>query len=143
MRGEVGAQPLFLTRAHAVVDHTIDCYDVPSAEVVAVVTLSRITCRRPEVGEVGIGPRCMVVMATRSRPSASPMASPTWGITPSVIVSRSILIGVVSGGEDPARAGIEDSGRCFVLARPANCAIAGAHKDRRRHPPAPARPHTP
>src|SRR2546421_9681365 len=125
MRGEVGAQPLFLTRARAVVDHTIDCYDVPSAEVVAVVTLSRITCGRAEVGEVWIRPRRVVVMGSRGRPGARPVASPTWGITPSVVVSRSILIGVVSGGEDHARDGIEDSGRGFVVARPANSDIAG------------------
>ncbi len=72
MRGQVGGEPVLLWGARpAAADLravAVDDDDVPGAEVVAVVALLGVACRRAKVLEVAGSPRDVIVVIARSWP---------------------------------------------------------------------------
>src|SRR5256885_15854572 len=60
-RGEIGAEPLLLSRARGRRDAAVQYHDVPVAQVVAVVALAGGPSRRAEIVEVRLGAPLLVL----------------------------------------------------------------------------------
>ena len=117
MGGEVGAQPLLLGRAcgrgdarAAAVEHD----DVPSAEVVAVVTLRGIARGGAEVAEIARGIGRLVVPVAGRRARARLLPPPVGVVTLLVLGERALVEGVVAVREHGARDVVEQRGRRLV-----------------------------
>ena len=129
MGGEVGAQPLLLGRARrrgdgraAAVEHD----DVPTAEVVAVVTLRRIARRGAEVAEVARRISRLVVPVAGRRARARFLSPPVGVVALLVLGERALVEGVVPGGEHGARDVVEQRGRRLVARAVAAGDVPGA-----------------
>ena len=102
VRGEVGAEPALLERAGAHVQVRVQRDNVPVAQVVAVVACARLAGRDAEVGEVAASPPHVVVVVSRNRVGALPVASPRRLIARHVVVVRAIGVRVVPQREHAA-----------------------------------------
>src|SRR6267154_2159623 len=105
MRGEIGAQPLFLRGAGVaaanVLAFAIQNDDVPGSELVAVVTGLGVTCSGTKIIEVRGGTGGMKFVIARSRPRAGFYAAPSLVVTLEIFLAA-IRIGEVAGDHNSA-----------------------------------------
>src|SRR5256885_7714220 len=125
-RGEIGAEPLLLSRARGRRDAAVQYHDVPVAQVVAVVALAGGPSRRAEIVEVRLGAPLLVLdLAGRgARPRL--MAAPGRVVALAEAILGAVVVREVAGGEDGAGDPVEQGGGRRVVAVPAGRDVARA-----------------
>src|SRR5207302_4886901 len=99
VRREVGAEPLLLGRACAHVDLGVQRYDVPAAEIVAVVALAGVAGGDAEVTEIARRPGLLIVVVARHRVRALAVAAPAGREAILVVRIGAVRVGVVAQQE--------------------------------------------
>src|SRR5688572_23623173 len=80
--------------------------DVPSAQIVAVVTLRLISSSGAEVREVAVRVFRMVLVVSRYRPGSFLVTTPGWIVALLILFKRSVFVNVVPCRKD------DDLSRC-------------------------------
>src|SRR3990172_11816266 len=118
VRGQVRAQPLFLCRTGAAAADlravAVEHYDVPAAQVVAVVALPGITGGRSEIDEVAGRPPCVVVVVAGRWQRPCPVPTPRRGIVAGELGVRAGAVGVIAQRENRAGDSIQEIRRRLV-----------------------------
>src|SRR5205085_4576139 len=132
---EVGLEPGLLRRAGGCRDEArvaVQHDDVPGAQVVAVVSLGRVSRGGAEVAEVPgrRGARVVVVIADHGV-GARLVAAPARIVTVLIGGGRPVGIGGVAQGEDGARNAVEQARRRFVVGAIAARDVARTHQRHR------------
>src|SRR2546426_5636357 len=128
-RGQIGLEPLLLSRADAGGDVRIVAVqydDVPGAEVVAVVALGGVAGLRSPVPEVPRRGRARVVVAVAGHGGGAGLVTPP-ARREAVLVDGggAAGVGAVAHHEHAARDGVEDRGGGFVVGAVAARHVAG------------------
>jgi len=102
---------------------------MPLSQVVGVVALAWVTCRRAKVVVIPGCARHMIVMVAWNRFGAVLVATPGWAIAVTELACCSIWVGIVTQGENRARNVVEKFCGCLILRTTAVGYIAGPYKD--------------
>src|SRR5437879_8151094 len=115
-RGEIGAEPLLLSRARGSRDTAVQHHDVPVAQVVAVVALAGCPSCGAEIVEVRLGAPLLVLDLARRRAGAGLMAAPCRVVALVEAIFGAVVVREVAVGGDRAGDRIAQRGRWGALA---------------------------
>ena len=132
--GQVRLEPQFLRRAGRRGDVAVQHDDVPGAQVVAVVELSRVARRRPEILPIARRTRTEPLHVPGRRPRARLVPAPRGVITVDKIWGAAARAQyVIAEREHGAGDRVENRGRGFVIGAVAPRDVPGAHQDLARY----------
>ena len=138
MASEIRAQPGLLRRSlvattqRFIVAVGIQSDDVPTAEIVAVITFSRFSRLGSPILKVAHGFGAVVFVVSRRRPRSIPESSPSALIAGLKLLQGAGFVGQISGGKDRAGDFVDQLGGGFCAGAVGTTGnVTGTHEDER------------